>query len=84
MSSDPSRHREGGPGDVRCLLGGQEEHRVRDLFDGAEALHGDHVQEALLVLLGEVREQVRIDEARRDAVDGYLAARDLLGEGVEP
>src|ERR1700761_5808327 len=64
-------------GDVAGLARGQERHRLRDLLGLAEAAQRDLRQQRGFLRLGQALGHVGLDEARRDAVDGDVAAAQL-------
>ncbi len=63
--------------DVGGLRTGQERHRVGDVFRLAQAAQRDLAQQRFVLAFAQGLGHVGIDEARRHAVDGDVAAADL-------
>ncbi len=62
------------PGHVARLRTGQKSHGVGHIFGFSEVTQGDLGQQSLLLLGRQTSRHVRVDETRRHAVDGDVAA----------
>src|SRR6478672_12284084 len=67
-------HVDGGAGDVRSARRAEEEHRLGDVLHFPETPERHVLHQLLHLLLGERACHVRLDEARRHAVHGDVAA----------
>src|SRR4051812_19063866 len=60
--------------DVRSTGRSEKHHGVRDVVDRAESRKRNRIEKTLALILGERARHVGVDETRRDAVHGDVAA----------
>src|SRR5471032_2206388 len=80
--SPPAREVEHGAGGERALLAAEPRDEGGDLFDLAEASHGDLGEHEVDVRLRHLREHAGLHRRGRHAVHSYAGLRDFLAEGL--